>query len=112
MVTHFCIIAGESPWTEEPGGLYSPWGCKESDMTEQLHVYIHIYIYIYTHTHIHVSFCFPIFSPFRLLQSINQISLCYTICPCWLSILNTALCTCQSQMSNLSLPPGNHKYTL
>ena len=23
------------PWTEEPGG-YSPWGCKESDTTEQL----------------------------------------------------------------------------
>ena len=22
------------PWTEEPG--CSPWGCKESDMTEQL----------------------------------------------------------------------------
>ena len=22
-------------WTEEPGG-YSPWGCKQSDMTEQL----------------------------------------------------------------------------
>ena len=25
------------PWTEEPGGLYSPWGHKESDMTERLH---------------------------------------------------------------------------
>ena len=25
----------ESPWTEEPGGL-SPWGRKESDMTERL----------------------------------------------------------------------------
>ena len=22
---------------EEPGGLHSPWGHKESDMTEQLH---------------------------------------------------------------------------
>ena len=21
------------PWTEEPGGLHSPWGRKESDMT-------------------------------------------------------------------------------
>jgi len=22
------------PWREEPGGLYNPWGHKESDMTE------------------------------------------------------------------------------
>ena len=25
---------GESPWTEEPGRLYSPWDHKELDMTE------------------------------------------------------------------------------
>ena len=31
MTTHSSIFPGESPWTEEPG---SPWGCKESDMTE------------------------------------------------------------------------------
>ena len=24
------------PWKEEPGGLHSPWGCKELDMTESL----------------------------------------------------------------------------
>ena len=24
----------ENPWTEEPGGPQSPWGCKESDMTK------------------------------------------------------------------------------
>ena len=26
--THASILAWEIPWTEEPGGLYSPWGCK------------------------------------------------------------------------------------
>ena len=31
MATHSRIIAWEIPWTEEPGGLYSPWGNKESD---------------------------------------------------------------------------------
>ena len=36
MVTHSSILAWEIPWTEEPGGLYSLWGCKESDMTEGL----------------------------------------------------------------------------
>ena len=35
MATHSCILAWEIPWTEEPRG-YSPWGCKELDMTEQL----------------------------------------------------------------------------
>ena len=35
MATHSSILAWEIPWTEEPGG-YSPWGCKELDMTEQL----------------------------------------------------------------------------
>ncbi len=28
------FLPGESPWTEEPGGLYSPWGRKELEMTE------------------------------------------------------------------------------
>ena len=36
MTTHSSILAWRIPWTEEPGGLYSPRGCKESDMTEWL----------------------------------------------------------------------------
>ena len=36
MATHSSILAWEIPWTEEPGRLYSPWGHKELDMTEQL----------------------------------------------------------------------------
>ena len=36
MATHSSILAGRIPWTEEPGRLYSPWACKELDMTEQL----------------------------------------------------------------------------
>ena len=31
------FLAWRIPWTEEPGGLYSPRGHKESDMTEWLH---------------------------------------------------------------------------
>ena len=34
MATHSSILAWRIPWTEEPGRLYSLWGCKESDMTE------------------------------------------------------------------------------
>ena len=33
MATHSSILAWKIPWVEEPVG-YSPWGCKESDMTE------------------------------------------------------------------------------
>ena len=35
MATHSSILAWKIPRTEEPGGWYSSWGCKESDMTEQ-----------------------------------------------------------------------------
>ena len=34
MATHSSILAWRIPWTEKPGGGYSPWGLKESDMTE------------------------------------------------------------------------------
>ena len=35
MATHSSDLAGRIPRTEEPAG-YSPWGCKESGMAEQL----------------------------------------------------------------------------
>ena len=35
MATHSSALAWKIPRTEEPG-RYSPLGCKESDMTEQL----------------------------------------------------------------------------
>ena len=34
MATHSSVLAWRIPLTEEPGG-YSPWGHKESDMTER-----------------------------------------------------------------------------
>ena len=33
MATHSSILVWRTPWTEEPEG-YSPWGHKESDMSE------------------------------------------------------------------------------
>ena len=38
MATHFSFLAWRIPWTEEPDGLPSPWGGKESDKAEQLTV--------------------------------------------------------------------------
>ena len=36
MAIHSNILAWRIPQTEVSGGLYSPWDCEESDMTEQL----------------------------------------------------------------------------
>ena len=35
MATHSSVLVWKIPWT-----VYSPWGCKESDMTEQLSLVI------------------------------------------------------------------------
>ena len=46
MATHSSILAWRIPWTEEPGG-YSPWGHKESDLTERLTPFLQMHkIYI------------------------------------------------------------------
>ena len=37
------FLPGESPWTEEPGGLHGPWGHKESATTERLSTAQHIH---------------------------------------------------------------------
>ena len=36
MATHSTILAWKIPWVEEPCRLYSPWGRKDSDVTERL----------------------------------------------------------------------------
>ena len=36
MATHSSFLVWRIPWSEEPGGGYSPWGCKELDTTERL----------------------------------------------------------------------------
>ena len=47
-------------WLENPHGQrslagYSPWGSKESDMTEQLSACAHAHTHTHTHTHTHMS---------------------------------------------------------
>ena len=46
MATHTSILAWRIPWTEEPGRVYNPWGCKELDTTEQLSLIHSIYNFI------------------------------------------------------------------
>ena len=47
------------------------------------------------HTHIYILPQTPL--PSRLSHNIEQSSICYTVGPCWLSILNISVCTCWSQ---------------
>ena len=47
--------------------------------------------------YIHVSILPQTPLPSRLPHNIKQSFLCYTVGPCWLTILNIALCICQSQ---------------
>ena len=48
LATPSSIFAWRIPWIKECGGLYSPWGCKELDTTEQLtHTYICIVLFIF-----------------------------------------------------------------
>ena len=40
MATHSSVVFWKVPWTEEPGGLHSPWGHKELDTTEHAQRYL------------------------------------------------------------------------
>ena len=42
--------------------------------------------------------------PSSLLHSLEQNSMCYTVVPCWLSILNIAVCTRPFKLPNYSFP--------
>ena len=45
IATHSCIIAREMPWMEE-AGRYSSWGCKKSDITEQLYFLFYVSLHL------------------------------------------------------------------
>ena len=102
MATQASILAWRIPQIEEPGelrcmGLHRvgptelisehTWliisGVKQGDSA----IYIYIYISILPQT--------PL--PPKLPHNIGQGSLCCTVGPCWLSILNTVVYTCCSQ---------------
>ena len=56
----------------------------------------------FIYLHIHSSIHFQIVFPFILLQNIEQSSLCHTVGPYWVSILNIIVCICQSQTVNVT----------
>ena len=80
MATHSSILAWRilmdrgAQWA-----IYSPWGYKESDMTEQLSTTHNVYVNI-----IHICSFLDSFSLcyYKILSI-----LCYMVCPCWFSNL-------------------------
>ena len=76
-------------------------------MLYQIQVYSKV-IQLYKHIYF-----FQIIFPYSLLQNVEYSFLCYTVGPCWLSILCIVVCICQFQTPNLSTPPfpfNNHKF--
>ena len=50
---------------------YSPWSCKESDMTEQLTLslsYVHTHTHTHIHIHIHSFSFFPLLGYYKILS--------------------------------------------
>ena len=108
--------SGRSPWRREwlptlvflPGEFHgqkslaghSPWGHKELDMSEQqLQLISNVVIVSGTQQrdsaiYVHVSILSQTPLPSRLSHNIDQSFLCCAVGPFWLSILNTAVCTC------------------
>ena len=85
MATHTSIFAWKIPWPKETGRLQSTGSQK--NWTQQLNN----------------SNSFSNSFPIRLLQNIEQCSLCYTVGPGWLSVLNIAVYTCQPPTSVTSV---------
>ena len=57
MATYSSILTWKVPWTEEPSGLYSPWGHKELVITEQLSMHSHT---VGDVEHLLMCFCWPL----------------------------------------------------
>ena len=68
MTTHSGILAWRIPWTEEPGGLYSPWCHKESDITEHI-LYVFITFIFKQIPNIFINFLVKILNRFQKLFS-------------------------------------------
>ena len=72
-------------------------GGQLTDIT--IHIHVPILSQLLCHPHCHMAL---------------SRALCYTVGPCWVSILNSAVCawTSQDYPSPQHLPTGNHKFVL
>ena len=112
MAAHSSIFVWEIPWAEKLNKLVHGVA-KSRTQLELLNNKIVDYQCCvsfrctakrFSYTYICIYFFFQILFPFLLLNNIAQSSLCCTVGPGWLSILNLAVCTCQSKLSNYPSP--------
>ena len=69
--THFSVLNWKIPQTQELEG-YSPWGCKELDMTEQVTHTLGLFIGFSTeNVHIFISICFTAGNKFSQEQNLQ-----------------------------------------
>ena len=84
MATLPSILAWEIPWTEEPGGSYSPWGCKRvgynSTTKQQQQTMNFNFLYSICSDHKNSDFCcdeIKFLFPGRMKKKLNtKLSLC------------------------------------
>ena len=81
-------------------------GVQQSDLVIHMCIYICVCVCVCVCVCMSVSIVFQILFPFRLLQNIEQSTLGYTVGPCWLSILNMVVYTCQPQTPNIFFYKG------
>ena len=68
---------------------YSTWGYRVGYDGTNMCTSFTFYVCVFTCVYI---YSYSILSPYRLLQNVEYSSLCYTVDPCWLSILYTIVC--------------------
>ena len=80
----------ESQHTRPPCPSPTPgvhWDSRPSSQVYNKVIQLFTHTHTHTHTYIYIYILFQAQFPYRLLQNIEYISLCYTVGPCWLSIL-------------------------
>ena len=101
MTTHSSILVGIIPWREEPGGLYSPWGHKESDTTENTE-------------HIHIPFFFKFFSHAGHYRVLSRVPCAMQRSILVIYFIHITSCVYMSISISQFIPPpfypGNHKF--
>ena len=108
------IPAWRIPWTEKPGGLQSMRSQRVRwDLaTKQQHSWLTVLGEQQRNSaiHIHISILPQTPLPSRLPHNIEKSFLCYTVGPCWLSILNVTVYTCPSQTPVSSSHSPSHSW--
>ena len=106
MATHSSILAWRIPWTEEVSG-YSPWGCKELDMTKHINSFtfthfkflylIILYIYTFGTFYIlcilYISCIFILYIMFYIFIIMHFIYVFYILCMQACSVMSDFLRT-------------------